>query len=244
MQQLRRSEIVLLLKLLVMKAFIVLVICLFVGCLSGCKFGGSWVKSSSPNVKVVSPNDLTKNPNGTYSLKNGNVSPKKEKVNSVDIPQVINKPQESKNKIVNERKEGQSAKSKPSSPSNSSVEAQPLPAGEVKSAGSHSPLQPMEIVDLAMKVKPQNNNAGGKVDKNPDTVIIKEDEMKIDWPGLILFYFIAIMVLILTWMVYDLVKDFIYNKKRSQNPFSEKEKVKEKKSSINNSKKLKRALKR
>ena len=40
----------------------------------------------------------------------------------------------------------------------------------------------MEIVDLAMNVKPQNNNAGGKVDKNPDTVIIKEDEMKIDWP--------------------------------------------------------------
>ena len=51
-------------------------------------------------------------------------------------------------------------------------------------------------------------------------------------------------VLILTWMVYDLIKDFIYNKDRSQNPFSKKEEAKENKSSINNSKKLKRASKR
>ena len=95
-----------------------------------------------------------------------------------------------------------------------------------------------------MNVIPENNNAGVKVDKTPDTVIINEDEMKIDWPALIFFYFIAIMVLILTWMVYDLIKDFIYNKDRSQNPFSKKEEVKENKSSINNSKKLKRASKR
>ena len=244
MQQLKRSEIVLLFKLAGMKASILLIICFFVGCLSGCKTGGSWVESSSPNVTVVSPSNLTKTPTGTYSLKNGNTAPKQDKVSRQDIPQVINEPQKTESKTLSKKIQGEAVKSKPVAPANSSAEAQPLPAAEVEAANGDYEHKPIEIVDIAMNVIPENNNAGVKVDKTPDTVIINEDEMKIDWPALIFFYFIAIMVLILTWMVYDLIKDFIYNKDRSQNPFSKKEKVKENKSSINNSKKLKRASKR
>ena len=244
MQQLKRSEIILLFKLAGMKACILLIIFLFIGCISGCKTGGSWVKSSSPSVTVVSPSNLTKTPTGTYSLKNGNAVPKQDKVSRQDIPQVINEPQKTESKMLSKKIQGEAAKSKPVAPANSSVEAQPLPASEIKASNGDYDHKAIEVVDITMNVIPENNNAGGKVDKTPDTVIINEDKMKIDWPGLILFYFIAIMVLILTWMVYDLIKDFIYNKDRSQNPFSKKEEVKENKSSINNSKKLKRASKR
>ena len=37
--------------------------------------------------------------------------------------------------------------------------------------------------------------------------------MKIDWAGLLLFYFIAVMALIITWMLYDLAKDFVKKQK-------------------------------
>ena len=188
MRPLKRGEIILLLKLSVMKVFIISIFYIVIGCLSGCKTGGSWVKSTSPNVKVISPNDLIKNPNGTYGLDKGNVLPKKNKVTS----------------------------------------------------GGDNTIKPREIVNITMNVIPKNDNSGGKVDKSPDTVIINEDKMKIDWAGLTLFYLIAIMVLILSWMVYDLIKDFIYNKKRSRNPFTGREKNDEIKNTTNSSKKRKR----
>jgi len=245
MQPLKRSEIILLLKLSVMKVFIILFLCGFIGCISGCKTGGSWIKSESPNVSVVSPNNLTKNPNGTYSLKNGNTAPKKEKVIRQDTPQVINEPQKEESKTLSKRVQGKASKTRPVAPANSSAEPQPFPVGEIKAATGDHEFKPTEVIDITMNVVPKNNNTGGKVDKTPDTVIINEDKMKIDWPGLILFYFIAIMVLILTWMVYDLIKDFIYNKDRSQNPFAPHlEEMKKEKKSVNNSKKLKREQKR
>ena len=125
-------------------------------------------------------------------------------------------------------------------PPNSSAEAQNLPPNEIKSSGGDNTIKPREIVNITMNVIPKNDNSGGKVDKSPDTVIINEDKMKIDWAGLTLFYLIAIMVLILSWMVYDLIKDFIYNKKRSRNPFTGREKNDEIKNTTNSSKKRKR----
>jgi hypothetical protein len=228
MRQLRPSDIKLLFGLLFMKLFITCLFIIVTGCLSGCKTGGKWVKPASPNVKVISPNDLIKNPNGTYSLKNGNPVKKKEKVSSKDIPQVINKPQKTKNRTVKERVETKGFKTSPTLPANSSVKPQHLPSTEAKSSGENSPLDPTKnVVDIRMNVTPKNNppNSKGKLDKSIDTVIIEEQEMKIDWMGLLMFYFIAIMALIITWMIYDLIKDFLYNKKTTdrRNPFKEKQ---------------------
>ena len=221
MQQLKRGEIKLLFTLSIMKLFVLSFIILFIGCFSGCKTGGSWVKSSSPNIKVISPNNLVKNPNGTYGLKKGNVLPEKEKVVSKDLPQVINDPQETEKKIVSEKAKLQAAKSKPIAPANSSAEPQLLPPAEVKAAGSRSTFEPT-VIDIRMNVVPKNTEPKGKVDKPIDTVII-EEEMKIDWTGLFMFYFMAIMLLIMSWMIYDLVKDFLHSKKRDKetNPFEE-----------------------
>jgi hypothetical protein len=241
----KQSEVILLLKLSIMKVFILTFFVVLVGCLSGCKTGGSWVKSSSPNVKVVSPSDVIKNPNGTYSLNKANPLPKKDKVTYEDIPQVINEPQKTESKTLSKTVQGESARSKPVAPPNSSAEAQNLPPNEIRSSGGDNTIKPREIVNISMNVVPKNDNSGGKVDKTLDTVIINEDKMKIDWPGLIFFYFIAIMILILSWMVYDLIKDFIYNKKRSQNPFAPHlEEITKEKKPVNNSKKLKREQKR
>ena len=234
MQQLRRGEIKLLITLSIMKLFVLSFIILFIGCFSGCKTGGSWIKSSSPNIKVISPNSLVKNPNGTFRLKKGNTLPEKEKVTSEEIPppkkvkkpQVINEPQKTKNKIVSEKAELQAAKSKPIAPANSSAEPQLLPPAEVKAAGSHSSFEPT-VTDIRMNVVPKSTEPKGKVDKPIDAVII-EEQMKIDWTGLFMFYFIAIMLLIMSWMIYDLVKDFLNNKKRNKevNPFQKEDTAK------------------
>jgi len=214
-----------------MKLFILSLLVL-IGCLSGCKTGGSWVKSASPNIKVISPSDLIKNPNGTFRLKDGNTLPEKEKVTSKEIPppkkvnkpQVINEPQKTENKIVSEKVKLQGAKSKPTAPANSSVKPQPFPSDQVKASGSETAFEPT-VTDIRMNIVPKNTEPKGKVDKSIDTVIIEEEKMKIDWAGLFMFYFMAIMILIMSWMVYDLIKDFLYNKKRNKeiNPFKKEE---------------------
>ena len=232
MQQLKRSEIILLLKLSAMKVFVFLIICIVVGCISGCKTGGSWVKSSSPNVRVVSQDDLVRKSDGTYSLKKGNVAPKKESIASRDIPQAINEPEDSESKFLSKKLNSGSVKSSPRTPKNSSVENQPLPAEKIKSTGEPATLNPtVNNTDLAMNVRPNDQTPKGKIDKPMELVIIEEEkEMSIDWPALLTFYFIAIMALVFTWMMYDLIKDFLNRKNtKKDNPFYKEQQIKQEK---------------
>ena len=229
MQQLKQSEVNLVLKLLAMKLFIFISLVVIIGCFSGCKAGGKWIKAESPNIKIISSNS---------SLKNSNSIPDENKTTSKNLPlpkkqdkpQVINEPQKTKNKIVTEEVNAKSFRSRPTIPPNSSVEAQPFPFVEIEGVEeSTDDFKPTEnIVSIKrMNVVPENNppNTTGEVDKPITSVNVKEDNMKIDWTGLLTFYFISLMIIIMTWMVCDLIKDFLRNKKRKikvkEDPFQE-----------------------
>jgi len=227
MQQLKQSEVKLVLKLLAMKLFLFISFVVFIGCFSGCKTGGKWIKADSPNIKIISPNS---------SFKNENLIPDKSKITSENLPLskkqhkplVINEPQETKNKIVSEEVNAKSFRSRPTAPPNSSVEAQPFPLAKIEGAGgTRDSFKPTEnlISIKRMNVLPKDShpNKTGEADKPITSVNVEEDNMKIDWMGLLMFYFIAMMAIIMTWMVYSLIKDFLRDKKRKirTNPFQE-----------------------
>ena len=201
-----------------MKLSLFIFLVVLIGCFSGCKTGGKWIKAESPNIKIISSNS---------SLKNDDAVPDKNKTTSKNLPlpkkqdepQVINEPQKTKNKIVAEEVNAKSFRSRPTGPPNSSVEAQPSPFVKMEGVeGSTDDFKPTEnIISIKrMNVVPKDNppNTTGEVNKPITSVNVKEDSMKIDWMGLLMFYFISIMIIIMTWMVCDLIKDFLRDKKR------------------------------
>ena len=213
MQQLKQSEVKLVLKLLAMKLFLFISFVVFIGCFSGCKTGGKWIKAESPNIKIISPNS---------SFKNENLIPDKSKITSENLP--LSKKQHKPLEEVNAK----SFRSRPTAPPNSSVEAQPFPLAKIEGAGgTRDSFKPTEnlISIKRMNVLPKDShpNTTGEADKPITSVNVEEDNMKIDWMGLLMFYFIAIMAIIMTWMVYSLIKDFLRDKKRKikTNPFQE-----------------------
>ena len=215
MHQLEQGNLKLLFKLIFMKLLMLTFLFIGMSCFNGCKTGGKWVSSNSTGVKIISPKD---------SLSDGGVAPEKPKINSEDVP-VINKPKNTTNKTVSEKDSLDGGyRSKPEPPKNSNPENSNLTpkSPHASSSGETEPFKPSEnIIDVSMNLKPNNPpNTKGKVDKPINNVIIEED-MKIDWAGLLLFYFIAVMALIITWMLYDLAKDFVKKQKEDKdNPFN------------------------
>ncbi len=67
---------------------------------------------------------------------------------------------------------------------------------------------------------PEDNN---NIDKLTNKTIINEEDMKVNWPELLWFYFICFAVLVILWLIYDGIKAAIKHKKNKITPIKKRQ---------------------
>jgi hypothetical protein len=172
----------------------------------GCRTGGSWVGGGSGVKQVITPSDLEKQPNGTFKLK-----PK-----SIGIPPgnpVLPKSTEVKSTPI----EIKSAVTKPAPPKPTSAEPVKLQPTNVKAAESSTPFKPTITttpkLEEKVNVKPIKNppteineGNGNSIAGPSEQPPLKKSGIAVQWLELFMFYFLALMVAVFFWIMYDIFK--------------------------------------
>jgi hypothetical protein len=179
---------------------------LFLGCITK--------KGTKVDIESIKPSDLIKQPNGTYKLKPRERTkipigipytplPSNVKVTSLPIPikSIASRPDPIEIKSAEANKSlalvKPSGKIAPFSPTVSKTPI--LPTAPIKDASN-----------LKVNVIPITNTPPSKPDDwcGTDTTIKTEEEMKVNWPELWIFYLIAALALVAIWVSYKAYLDW------------------------------------